>query len=45
MANKKKVKDTKFFHKSPEIKLDTGFVTLERFIAINEYDDGSLQAL
>lgn len=41
MANKKKVKDTKFFHKSPEIKLDTGFVTLERFIAINEYDDGS----
>lgn len=37
----KKVKDTKFFHKSPPIHLDTGFVNLERFAAINEYDDGS----
>ncbi len=39
--NIKTVKDTKFFHKSPPIKLDTGFVNLERFVAINEYDDGS----
>lgn len=37
----KKVKDTKYFHKSPPLKLDTGFVSLERFIAVNEYDDGS----
>ena len=37
----KKVKDTKFFKKSPPIQLDTGFVNLERFVAINEYDDGS----
>ena len=37
--NIKKVKDTKFFHKSPPIELNTGFVSLERFIAINEYDD------
>ena len=37
----KKVKDTKFFKKSPPIQLDTGFVNLERFIAVNEYDDGS----
>ena len=37
----KKVKDTKFFKKSPPIQLDTGFVNLERFVAINEYDDGT----
>ena len=37
----KKVKNTKYFRKSPPIQLDTGFVSLERFMAINEYDDGS----
>ena len=42
-ANKKtkKVKNTRYFRKSPPVQLDTGFVNLERFIAINEYDDGS----
>lgn len=40
-SKKKKIKDTKFFKKSPSVKLDTGFVNLERFVAINEYDDGS----
>ena len=37
----KKVNDTKFIKKNPSIELDTGFVRLERFTAINEYDDGS----
>lgn len=41
IKNIKKVKDAKFFHKSPPVELDTGFVNLERFIAVNEYDDGS----
>lgn len=39
--NIKKIKDAKFFHKSPPIELNTGFVNLERFIAINEYEDGT----
>ena len=38
----KKVKNTKYFRKSTPRHLDTGFVSLERFMSINEYDDGSI---
>ena len=30
--NIKKVKEAKFFHKSPPVELNTGFVNLERFM-------------
>lgn len=33
------VKDAKYLHKSPPLKLDTGFCSLERFVVVNEYDD------
>ncbi len=37
----KLVVDASYLRKSPEIKLNTGFSSLERFSVINEYDDGS----
>lgn len=37
----KEIKDAKFLHKSPELKVETGFSSLERFVVVNEYTDGS----
>lgn len=41
MKNKigKTVKDAQYLHKSPPLKLDTGFCSLERYVVVNEYED------